>query len=281
MKGFFSGVLTLGFALLLCVNGGYAAETPIPHGTLELVAENQWITPGHDFYLGLHFQLEKGWHTYWINPGDSGEAPRVTWQLPAGLTPGATEWPAPQRLGTGSVIDFGYEDAVTLLVPMRAERSFAAQQPVRLGAEVRVLVCREMCTPGKAQVSLTLPVQPQPAAPNAHTRDLFAATRKSLPRPVPANWKLRVDDVKDSFLLTASSGRPIKQALFFPQFESQIDNAAPQRFQLAPAGFQLTLRKSDQLLKPIARLKGVLVLSSNQAYAIDVPVGKPLAARSR
>jgi hypothetical protein len=38
-------------------------------------------------------------------------------------------------------------------------------------------------------------------------------------------------------------------------------------------GFQLTLRKSDQLLKPIKRLKGVLELSGDQTYLIDVVVG--------
>jgi hypothetical protein len=34
------------------------------------------------------------------------------------------------------------------------------------------------------------------------------------------------------------------------------------------------LRKSDKLLKPIDRLKGVLVLSADRAYLIDVPVSK-------
>src|ERR1700685_3110278 len=89
----FSRALILGLSLLLCAAGTQAAATPIPHGTLELVAENQWIAAGHDFHLGLHFQLEKGWHIYWVNPGDSGEPPRVRWQLPPGVSVGAVEWP--------------------------------------------------------------------------------------------------------------------------------------------------------------------------------------------
>ena len=131
-------------ALLLCVAGAQAAGSPIPHGTLELIAENQWVAPGHEFSLGLHFQMEKGWHIYWLNPGDSGEPPRVTWQLPAGLTAGEIEWPAPLRLGTSSIVDFGYEDAVMLIVPIHAEASMATQRPVWLAADVKVLVCREM-----------------------------------------------------------------------------------------------------------------------------------------
>jgi thiol:disulfide interchange protein DsbD len=222
----------------------------------------------------LHFQLEKGWHIYWINPGDSGEPPHVTWQLPPGLSAGVIEWPAPRRLGTSSIVDFGYEDTVTLIVPMHAETSIGGAATAELGAEIKVLVCREMCIPGRTQLSLTLPIKSQPPAPDARTRDLFAAARKDLPRPAPKNWKFVVDDAKDSFVLAAYPGPRITQVIFFPLAEAQIDNAAPQALQPLATGFRLTLRKSDRLLKPIERLKGVLVLSDNHAYLIDAPVSK-------
>jgi DsbC/DsbD-like thiol-disulfide interchange protein len=270
----FSPALTFGFALVLYAAAAQGAEAPIPHGTLELVAENRWVTPGHGFSLGLHFQLERGWHIYWVNPGDSGEPPRVTWQLPPGLSPGVIEWPAPRRLGTSSIVDFGYEDAVTLIVPLHAESRLAAQPLARLAAEIRVLVCREMCIPGRTQLSLTLPVKSLPPTPDMRTRELFAAARKNLPRPAPQNWKLSVDDAKDSLVLAANLAPEITQAVFFPLAEAQIDNSAPQILQPLAGGFRLTLRKSDRLLKPIERLKGVLALSGNHAYLIDVPVSK-------
>jgi DsbC/DsbD-like thiol-disulfide interchange protein len=263
----------------LCSSGLSAAATAIPHGTLELIAEKQWIETGHTVNLGLRFELEKGWHIYWTNPGDSGEPPRVKWQLPKGLTAGEIEWPAPHRLATSSnIVDYGYQDAVTLIVPMHADGGLAAQQPAQLAAEVKLLVCREMCIPGKAELSLTLPIKPQPPAPDARTADLFAATRKSLPRPTPASWKFRVTHAQDSFVLTADIGRQVAQATFYPLAESQITNAAPQKLAPSPAGFRLTMRKSDQLLKPIDRLKGVLVLSAGQAYTLDLPISKAAAA---
>jgi len=265
---------------VLCAADAQGAETAIPHGTIELVAENRWVTPGQGFSLGLHFQLEKGWHIYWVNPGDSGEPPRVTWQLPTGLSPGVIEWPAPRRLGTSSIVDFGYEDGVTLIVPVHAESSLAAQPLARLGAEIKVLVCREMCIPGKTELSLTLPIKSGPAAPDVRTRELFAAARKDLPRPAPQSWKFSADDAKDSFVLAANVAPQITQAIFFPLAEAQIDNAAPQSLQRLATGFRLTLRKSDRLLKPIERLQGVLVLSGNHAYLIDVPVSKRGARRN-
>jgi hypothetical protein len=71
-----------------------------------------------------------------------------------------------------------------------------------------------------------------------------------------------------------------KQATFFPLEESQIDNAAPQNLVAEAGGFRLRMRKSDQLLKPIERLKGVLELSPGKAFLIEVPVRKDGAGRS-
>jgi DsbC/DsbD-like thiol-disulfide interchange protein len=290
----------LGGGLVLCASASAPAEaTPIPHGTLELIAENQSIAAGHSFDVGLHFELEKGWHVYWVNPGDSGEPPRADWRLSAGLSAGAIEWPTPRRLQSAGIVDYGYEDAVLLIVPMRAESEIAGQQSARLDAEVKLLVCsHEMCIPGRAKLTLTLPVRAQAAAPEApssptteartvaaRTKGLFLATRKLLPRPAPLNWKFSVADANDSFVLTAKVGHSVTQAIFFPLTESQIENAAAQKLQPIATGFQLTLRKSEQLLQPIGRLKGVLVVlpdasGPHQAYSIDVPVGKPGQAKA-
>jgi DsbC/DsbD-like thiol-disulfide interchange protein len=262
-------------ALLLSAVSARAESTPITHGRLELVAEDQWITPGHKFYVGLHFQLEKEWHIYWVNPGDSGEPPRVEWQLPHGVTAGAMEWPTPHRLETPGIVDFGYENSVTLIVPMYPDARLSAQQAVQFGAALKLLVCsREMCIPGKAQLSLTLPIETQSPPLDPRTAELFAATRESLPLPMPGSWKIKAAETSNSFVLTANTGHPIMQAVFFPVAESQIANAAVQKLVPVGSGFQLTLLKSDQLMKPIPRLKGILALSGDHAYLIDSPIAK-------
>jgi thiol:disulfide interchange protein DsbD len=276
----FPAAFTLLLAFVLCAARAEASGVPIPHGTIEIVAQNESIQPGRDFNLALYFQLEKGWHIYWANPGDSGEPPRVEWKMPKGITAEEIEWPTPHRLGSSAIVDYGYEDAVTLIVPMRTETNLAAQQSAQIVGQVKVLVCREMCIPGKAQVSLTLSIKAQTAAPDSKTEGLFAAARKSLPQHAPQSWKFNVDDTKSSFVLTGNLGHQTTRAIFFPLNESQIDNAAPQEVMPTPDGFGLTLRKSQQLLKPITRLKGVLVLFDDQAYWIDVPVSKAGAPRN-
>jgi len=266
-------VRVLAILTLLVSYSPQACPAAIPHGSVELISENQWITPGRQSYLGLHFTMEPGWHTYWVNPGDSGQSPRATWQLPPGLTAGPIEWPTPHRLGKSTIVDYGYTDAVTLLVPVRASANFPAQQTAQLGADLKILICREICIPGKAQVSLTLPVKSEPPASDERTHELFVSARKSLPRPAPAGWQFHLTDAKESLVLSAKLGRRVMGAVFFPLTESQIDNSAQQRFRPLPAGFELTLRKSDLLVAPIKQLKGVLVLSSGEAYEMEARVG--------
>jgi DsbC/DsbD-like thiol-disulfide interchange protein len=265
--------------LLLCASAARAAAQPIPHGTIDLVAEKQWIAPGRTVDFGLRFQLEKGWHIYWVNPGDSGEPPRVKWDLPAGITAGSIAWPTPRRLGTTTIVDYGYEDSVTLIVPIHAAPSLPTGTPARISAEVKVLVCREMCIAGKAQLSLTVPVKSNTPAADAQTAAWFAEARKALPLPAPANWKFSATETNNSFVLTALVGNTVTSVAFFPLVESQVSNTAQQTVVSTATGFQLKLRKSDLLLKPVVRLKGVIVFSGGRAYDIDAPIRKTGAAK--
>ncbi len=79
-----------------------AEPSRIPHGTVDLVPAVGSIRPGAALQVGLLFRLEPGWHIYWKNPGDSGQPPRLKWELPAGLTAGEIEWPSPKLLSGGT-----------------------------------------------------------------------------------------------------------------------------------------------------------------------------------
>jgi DsbC/DsbD-like thiol-disulfide interchange protein len=254
-----------------------AQTQSFPHGSVRLIAEHSWIEAAQAFTLGLHFSLEDNWHMYWVNPGDSGEPPRVTWELPRGLTSGPIEWPAPEKLGTSSIVDYGYAGDVTLLVPMRAAADFPSQEPLTVRANVNLLVCKEMCIPAKTQLTLTLPGKAQ-TPPLDHAQSaVFARARARLPHAPPASWKFTAREDADSFVLSAQVGRRVARAYFYPLEESQIKNASEQDITPDAAGFRLKLRKSNQLTKPVARLKGVLQLNGGRAYLVDaavVPSGK-------
>ena len=102
---------------------------------------------------GLYFKLEPGWHVYWKNAGDSGEPPSIHWTLPAGITAGPMQFPAPKRLPLGPLMDFGYENEV--LFPIQLQVADTVKDgAAALDAKVDWLVCREVCIPGKAELEV-------------------------------------------------------------------------------------------------------------------------------
>ncbi len=130
------------------------------HLTVEMVSLAPAIAPGGTLQAGLVFTLEEHWHVYWINAGDSGDPPKVTWTLPPGITAGPMQFPIPSRLPLPPLMDFGYEDAVVFPIQLTAAPKLKPG-PVHLDALVSWLVCREVCIPGKAHLGLNLTVDPR------------------------------------------------------------------------------------------------------------------------
>ena len=261
--------------ILLCVfacgNAGNAQAVQAQHARVELISQQTSFAPGQETLLGIHFSLEKNWHIYWINPGDSGQPPVLHWQLPAGFHAGDIQWPRPEKLQKGHLADYGYTDNVTLLVPVRAPGNSKGGASAEIGLEARWLICREVCIPDHAQLHLTLPAGAASAVDQNHS-PLFAETRKHLPKPWPRSWKAFATSSKNDFMLSVQTGNAIQKAEFFPLEPNQIENASPQTVKATAQGAQITMAKSDQLLKPISSLKGVLVLADGSAYQVQARV---------
>jgi DsbC/DsbD-like thiol-disulfide interchange protein len=260
-------------AVVLLTANVWGHSTEAEHLTVELVSDTNSVEPGRPLWVGLHFEMEKQWHIYWRNPGDSGEPPRIRWHLPEGFHPGAIEWPAPARLGSGSVIDYGYEEPVLLPVEIQTPHGLAPGSKVTLSADVSWLVCKDICVPGKAGLTLSLPVEATRSTVS-RSHALFQAAKLRSPKPIPSTWKVEAVSEKDRFVLTIL-GDGLAKPSFFPLEADQIDNAAPQRAAALPGGARLTLTKSEQLLKTPATLDGVLEVGSSQAYVLSVPVESP------
>ena len=255
---------------LLAARRGAASPT---HGTVQLVSEQSSIQPGRPLWVGLQFQLEPGWHIYWTNPGDSGEPPQVKWNLPPGFQAGPLHWPIPRRIEDHSLIDFGYQNQVLLPLAITPPARRGQEAEVRLNATVNWLVCREICVPARADLSLRLPVKngpPQPAS--TLMRSLFAKARAELPQPAPKFWKVTATLDGRFWVLNVDAGKPESQAIFFPLEPNQIEDTAPQKAIPSSRGIRLEMVKSDQMLKPPSRLAGVLEWAEGQGYFIEAPV---------
>src|SRR5271154_892488 len=72
------------FAQLHEVGDGSDGPVKAAHVTAELAASAAVASTQGSNQIALVLHLESGWHVYWVNAGDSGEAPNVDWVLPAG-----------------------------------------------------------------------------------------------------------------------------------------------------------------------------------------------------
>jgi thiol:disulfide interchange protein DsbD len=259
------------YLFLLCCASLFAQSVEAKHARVELIAESTGVTPGHKLLLGAHFQLEKDWHLYWINPGDSGQPPVIHWQLPSGFSAGEAQWPRPEKLKSSQSADYVYKDDLLLMVPVEVLSSFNSKSPVDLDADVNWLICREICLADRARLHLALLVSSN-SSPDPRHAQLFNHARQLLPRAWPTGWKATATSNKDAFILSIKSGTPLREAEFFPLELSQVDNGAPQPLRATAQGAKITLKKSEQLVKPVSKLRGLLVMRDGHAYEIIAPV---------
>ena len=257
------------YAQLQVVGDGGPGPVKAQHLTAELVSLSPSIAPGGTLQVGLVLTLEEHWHVYWINAGDSGEPPKITWTLPEGITAGPMLFPIPSRLPLGPLMDFGYEDEVAFPVQLTAASS-AKPGTIHLDAKISWLVCREVCIPGKAHLGLNLTVVPG-AAP-AQPVGAIGEALTLIPKPLPADAKLTITGGKTNFVLNLVTGGRETNAEFYPSDQDQIANAAPQEIDPTSDGVRLFVRRSDDLKTLPAQLHGVLKLSDTEAYEVTAPV---------
>lgn len=238
------------------------------HAEATLIAEERSFTPGRTHWLGLHLRPDPGWHLYWNGRNDSGYAPILRLELPAGLTAGELVWPAPVRhIGEGEILDHVYEEEVTLLLPVTVYAQWPADRPAVIQGTAEWLACREACVPESMRVSITLAAGAS-VEPDEATSPLFAAARARAPRP----WNEREGAVR---LAWEPGGLRIEapgatRLLFYP-FESCTGLSHPIE-DGDRAGSTLRLRFSPADGEP-PRAAGVLEVRHGEAspafFAID------------
>ena len=268
------------FALLL-PQAAQAEPVDTGHLIAELVAETGSIAPGQTIQVALRQKIDDGWHTYWRNPGDSGEATKIAWTLPAGWQAGEFVWPAPEPQPAGPLVNYGYSGEVLLPMTLTAPADAVVGQPVTLTAAAAFLVCEEICIPEDAVLNLTLQVTAEPSSASGRWAGPIADTLIAAPRP--AEDLTAVFQAAEGGLTLAVTGARLAGAdmagsYFFPFDGAVIDHAAPQAVERGPQGLTLSLTPgfAFQAPEPPQSLAGVLKVG-DAYYEITASPGAPPA----
>jgi DsbC/DsbD-like thiol-disulfide interchange protein len=196
--------------LLLCALA-HADDAPVK---ATLLASVESAKPGSEFTLGLRLKIAPHWHTYWINPGESGEPTRIKFEVPAGFEVGDIQWPIPTRIEIAGGITYGYEDEVLLLIPVKVGKAIAPRGNAVLHADATWLCCKETCIEGGAKLHINIPLAEESKPAHA---DLFDAWRAKLPlTPQQAKPYLEAVDQTPAGVLLVRWKQAPKKVEWFP-----------------------------------------------------------------
>jgi thiol:disulfide interchange protein DsbD len=267
-------------ALAALIFSAAAVAQPVNTGHIqaELVAGAQGIAPGQTIQIALRQKIQKDWHTYWRNAGDSGEATKVKWTLPPGWSASDFTWPTPHRLPVGPLVNYGYENEVLLPVSLTAPAGATPGQTVTLKAAAAFLVCADICVPEDAVLTLQLPVTPGPAPTDPQWGAKIAKTLADAPKPagLTGAFEKEGEVVKLAITGPALKGADLAGAYFYPFSGTVIDHAKPQAIERGPDGLTLTITPGYdfQSPSPPKQLAGVLALA-DKAYEVTAAPGPP------
>jgi thiol:disulfide interchange protein DsbD len=287
MKKLFS---ILFFASSLFSNSAFALKLG-GHVKASFVSETKSIQPGQPFTLAVRLEMQKDWHTYWVNPAESGAPTKIKWQLPAGFSAGPIQWPQPKKIVVPPVTTYGYENQVWLLTELTAPARLKAGERVTLKAHVDWLECSVECIPGWADIAITLPVSSK-TEPDKLQMEEFSKTRARLPIK-NSEWAFSASanskSIRISLIPPPWHKDELKSVEFFSEITNLVDYAAPQKLLREHNRYTLEIPKSESSTSPTASLRGVLVAEpgwrgegSETAAALDIPVGaNPIGPSSR
>jgi DsbC/DsbD-like thiol-disulfide interchange protein len=143
------------FVILSCFS---AVGQPLPaspsaqgfHSQVRLLSGGR---QGENWLAGIEITLDSGFKTYWRNPGESGLPPSFDWSASENVEKIEVKWPAPKRHEDAAGVAYVYSPAVILPVVVKPKNT---EQPVKLALTVDYGVCKDICIPAHADLSLPL-----------------------------------------------------------------------------------------------------------------------------
>ena len=212
----------------------HVVSTPQVKATLMAFAP-KGIQAGQTLWLGLQLVHQAQWHTYWRNPGDSGLATALQWQLPQGITAAELIWPVPKKIPIGNLANFGYEGTTLLVAPFQIGKNFkpsGTETTVNVQLHANWLVCKQECIPQEGDFQLTLPLNAAIVMASAE----FEKTIQQQPQKLPGDHTALISEDGRNLTLSLKALPSALQSgdwTVFPQTGNIVQNSAAPNIQLA------------------------------------------------
>jgi len=212
---------------------------PVDTGNTEitLISEHDTVMPGQSFTVALRMKFDGNWYTYWRNAGDSGEAVKIAWDLPEGVTAGPILWPVPEIKTVGPILSYGMGGDVWLPVTISLDETLDPGRPITLKAHAYFLVCDDVCIPEDG--ALSLPMGVGPIKVNETNAAKIKAAKANIPTASSAYGSATLEAGKVIFDI-ADLPKNFETPILFPHANPIIVHSDPVSMSLAEGGVRFT-----------------------------------------
>lgn len=240
----------------------------------ELLSARAAAAPGETVTLVLRQKKRAGWHTYWINPGDSGEPPRLTWTLPAGYEAGALLYPAPRVERLGPITTYVHDAETLYPIALKVPDDAKTGADATIALKATWLICAEICVPEDGEFSLSLPIRAE-GRDDGRGAKLASEAIAALPLSATTlGFDFKAGNaITLSFPRAGAPSNPLSDAIaagnlrkpeYYPYSQALIDHAAPQKINLADGSAHIEAPLSLSFVKGEAKGDGLLVAEINE-----------------
>ena len=241
------------FLLFLFVVNINANSVNSGHAEISLIKYNQSDLSNDKNLIGIKMDMQKNWHTYWKNPGDSGGPIKIIWKTSENISIGQIKWPTPELIPYDPLMTYGYKDFV--IFPFEYVKNFDGNADIKL--DLDFLICDDVCIPEKAKIQTTL---------NEIKEDIKLVEWNN---KVPSIKLPVLSDVKKGFLeLRFSFNDPIKSIVFFIENENTVDHPAEQILIKEENNWLLKVPLLENI-NSINTVSGLISINENQNFIID------------
>ena len=223
------------------------------HANVSLV-KNSYDLKAEGSYIGIKFELDKNWHTYWKNPGDSGGPLEIVWELPNQFKLDKINWPKPELIPYPPLMTYGYNNDV--IFPFKVSQ-YELNTNEEIGVSVDFLICADVCIPEKAYIKTSIA-----DIPLDNKLDFFIEQVPNVTLPTEAY--ISGNTLKLKFSKTDKS---IDQVYFYSDVENVVEHSAVQKLTEEEHNYSLKIQLFDS--SKLSEISGVIVID-----------GKPFEVKS-
>ena len=223
------------------------------HANVSLV-KNSYDLKAEGSYIGIKFELDKNWHTYWKNPGDSGGPLEIVWKLPSQFKLDKINWPKPELIPYPPLMTYGYNNEV--IFPFKVSQ-YELNTNEEIGVSVDFLICADVCIPEKAYIKTSIA-----DIPLDNKLDFFIEQVPNVTLPTEAY--ISGNTLKLKFSKTDKS---IDQVYFYSDVENVVEHSAVQKLTEEEHNYSLKIQLFDS--SKLSEISGVIVID-----------GKPFEVKS-